>query len=335
MHSIDLNKYSLRTDLIIENSPNPNYNSTREYQNEIQIETTTAKEGTERYTTITFEDITDKDNFKNVEEIFIKELKWYINYLNINKNDTILVVGLGNIKSTPDSLGPETIKQILITKHLFELGEVEDSYQCVAGISPSVTANTGIETSELIKNVISASQAKALIVIDALAASSIKRLNKTIQITNTGIHPGSGVGNSRKELTYKTLDIPVIAIGIPTVVDAATIVVDTFKYLEQQFSFKYNNKDKSKYKLIPEVNIDYRQEKSILPNTLKKEILGEIGILSEEKFKKLIYEVLSPINYNLMVTPTEIDFLIEKLALLIGTGINKTLHKNYIPTKNK
>lgn len=334
MHSIDLNKYSLRTDLIIENNQNINYNSIKENQNEIQIETNTAKEGNDRYTTISFEDITDKNNFKKVEEIFIKELKPYIDNLNLKKDDTILVVGLGNLKSTPDSLGPEAIKQILITKHLFTIGEVEDSYRCVAAISPSVTANTGIETSDLIKSTVIASQSKALIVIDALAASSIKRLNKTIQITNTGIHPGSGVGNNRKELTEQTLNIPVIAIGVPTVVDATTIVTDTFKYLEQQFSFKYNNKDNIKYKLVPETNIDYRGEKTTLPNTLKKEILGELGTLPEFKFKQLIYEVLSPINYNLMVTPTEIDFLIEKLAILIGSGINKTLHKDYIPTNN-
>ena len=168
-----------------------------------------------------------------------------------------------------------------------------------------------------------------LIVIDALAASSLHRLNKTIQITNTGIHPGSGVGNNRKELSYKTLNIPVIAIGVPTVVDATTIVTDTFKYMEQQFSYKINNQNNKKNKLIPEKYQDYRNENNSLSINDKKEILGEIGILSEEEFKQLIYEVLSPINYNLMVTPTEIDFIIEKLGLLIGNGINKTLHKDF------
>ena len=334
MHTIDLSKYSLRTDLIIENKNKKSYTQEKIYNDNIEIEINKSIDNKEHYTTISFDDITDKTNFSKVEINFIEQLKPYIKPLNLKQNDTVLVVGLGNEKSTPDSLGPKTIKQILVTKYLFDLGEVEDTYQSVAAIAPSVTSITGIETSAAIKSLIETTNTKLLIVIDSLAASSLHRLNKTIQITNTGIHPGSGIGNNRKEISNQTLNIPVIAIGVPTVVDATTIVSDTFKYMQQQFSYKLQNQDNAKLKLIHELHQDYRNEKINLKEEEKKEILGEVGVLSEEEFKQLIYEVLSPINYNLMVTPTEIDFIIDKLGLLIGNGINKSLHKHFNTTNN-
>ena len=333
-HSIDLSKLSIRTDLIIENKSLNDYQTTTKNYNNIKVEQTLSTKSNDKYTTISFDDVTDKDKFQKVEQTLIKELKTYINEAKLTKEDSVLIVGLGNISSTPDSLGPETIKQILVTRYLFELGDVEDGYQSVAAISPSVTSVTGIETQTTIKSIIAVVKPKLLIVIDALASRTISRVNKTIQITNTGIHPGSGVGNDRKELSTKTLNIPIIAIGVPTVVDAATIVTDTFKYMQQQFSFKLNKNKSSKQKLIPEINQDYTEETTNLTQLEKKEILGEVGTLSEEDFKQLIYEVLSPINYNLMVTPTEIDFQIKKLALLIGNSINKSLHKNFNSTNN-
>lgn len=328
MHTIDLSKYSIRTDLIIENNKYKEYNNYKEKVDNILVEINTSKDNIEKYTTISFDDVTDKEKFQKVEQVFTANLKPYIKEIPLKENDTVLIVGLGNAKSTPDSLGPKTIKQTLVTKYLFDLGDVEPGYQSTAAIAPSVTSITGIETSAAIKSIIETTNAKLLIVIDSLAASSLHRLNKTIQITNTGIHPGSGVGNNRKELSEKTLGIPVIAIGVPTVVDASTIVTDTFKYMLKQFSYKLNNQDNKKLKLVPIENQDYRDEENVLGDNIKKEILGEVGTLTEEEFKQLINEVLSPINYNLMVTPTEIDFIIEKLGLLIGNGINKSLHKN-------
>lgn len=335
MHTIDLSKYSLRTDLIVESNDQTNYKTTTREIDQIKIDTTISNDSNERYTTVSFQDISDKDNHKKVEAILIEELKPYINNLKLKETDPVLIIGLGNSASTPDSLGPEAIKQILVTRYLFALGEVEEGYQNVAALAPEVTATTGIETSELITSLVKDINAKLLIVIDALAASSLTRVNKTIQITNTGIHPGSGVGNNRKEISAKTLKIPVIAIGVPTVVDATTIVSDTFKYLEKQFSYKLNNFNKASLKLIPAEKQDYSQENKPLSKELKKEILGEIGTLTDKEFKQLIYEVLSPINYNLMVTPTEIDFLISKLSILISTALNKTLHQHFNPTNIK
>lgn len=329
MHTINLSKYSIRTDLLIENKNYNNYNNKTKYIDKIKVELTTSKNNKEHYTTISFDDVTDKDNFQKVEEVYTQELKEYITKLNLVNTDNVLIIGLGNEKSTPDSLGPKSIKQVLVTKYLYSLGEVDKSYQSTSAFAPSVTSITGIETSRAIKALIDTTESKLLIVIDSLAASSLVRLNKTIQITDTGIHPGSGVGNNRQELNQDTLGIPVIAIGVPTVVDASTIVSDTFKYMQAQFSYKLEHINDAKEKLI--INKDYRNTEP-LPEYVKKEVLGEVGALTEEEFKQLIDEVLTPINYNLMVTPTEIDFLIEKLSLLIGNGINKSLHKNYNST---
>lgn len=331
MHTIDLAKYSLRTDLIIENKEDKNIKTTTISKDNIKIKTSISSISSDKYTTVSINDISDKDTLKKAEAILIEELKKYLEPLNLNYKDEVLIVGIGNSASTPDSLGPKTIKNILVTRHLFKLGDVEDGYQNTSAFTPEVTASTGFETSDLIKTLTKEINAKLLIVVDALASSSIERLNKTVQITNTGIHPGSGIGNNRKEISSKTLNIPVIAIGVPTVVDAATIVTDTFKYLEKQFSYKLNE-NSSKDKLIKEENINYLNHETNLSEEETKEILGEIGMLTESDFKKLIFEVLSPINYNLMVTPTEIDFQIERLALLLGNVINKTLHKNYNST---
>ena len=129
-------------------------------------------------------------------------------------------------------------------------------------------------------------------------------------MTDSGIHPGSGVGNERKEISKKILNIPVIAIGVPTVVDAVTIVSDTINYMSKQFAYNKNNIDNPINKLIPISSIDYLKDKNIkdLSPKDKKHLMGIIGTLSDEEMKQLVYEVLSPIGYNMMVTPKEIDF---------------------------
>ena len=148
---------------------------------------------------------------------------------------TVLVVGLGNRDITPDCLGPEVISNLRITRHVIReygvQGMGEDQAHCVSGRVPGVMAQTGMETLEIIKGVVDETKPDVVIAIDALAARSTKRLNRTIQITDTGIHPGSGVGNHRNGLTRETLGVMVIGIGVPTVVDAATIVYDAMAHL--------------------------------------------------------------------------------------------------------
>ena len=241
-------------------------------------------------------------------------------------------VGLGNASSTPDALGPKTLDHVLVTRHLFLLGDVEEGYRNVASFKPSVTGVTGIETKDLIEGIKEKIKPDILIVIDALASSSIERLNKTIQITSAGISPGSGVGNNRLEISQDTLHIPVIAIGVPTVVDGATIVENTLQLLLKKISYGLENKENEKLKLVPITNQNYLNHTKELSKEQKEDLLGMVGLLDEQELKSLILEVLLPVNYNMMVTPKEIDYLIEKLSLLLGNMINKSLHEHFNPT---
>ena len=266
MHEIDLNKKDLSTDLILEKQYKNLESKTTKYKD---IEIITTKYKNNNYTTIYFNDATDKDNYLNLEKVLIKELKKYIN---MKENDTILVVGLGNSKSTPDALGPSTIDSILVTRHLKLLNVLDKDYSVVSTFKPSVMGTTGIESIDLIKNIIKDIKATKVIVLDALKASKIERLVKTIQITDSGIHPGSGINNNRGEVSKNTMKTDVISIGIPTVVDI----------------------------------------KTILESILEEEI---------------------ELDENLILTPTDIDYQIEKLSKLLSISINKTLHKKLYPTK--
>jgi spore protease len=170
----------------------------------------------------------EEDYHQEISEILARELKSVLP--EPDKEKSILVVGLGNREVTADSLGPNVVDNLFVNRHIvLEYGKV--AYNCskmhlVSSLIPGVMAKTGMESAEIIKGVIGETKPDVVIAIDALAARSTKRLNRTIQITNTGIHPGSGVGNHRSAITEESLHVPVIALGVPTVVDAATIVGD-------------------------------------------------------------------------------------------------------------
>ena len=208
MHNINLSNKNIHTDMIMDINDVKGKEKILEQTTNVKVEELeitkeeskklNRKEGL--YETITFKDITDKNNFKQVEEIGIKTLKRVIEKENLKNANKILVIGLGNRNSTPDSLGPNTLDNVLVTRHLFFLGEVEEGYREVSALSPSVTGKTGIETKNIILGVLKEIEVDYIIIIDALASSSIDRLNKTIQITTSGISPGSGIGNDRKEL---------------------------------------------------------------------------------------------------------------------------------------
>lgn len=342
MHTIDLKNKGYRTDLVIDEITREKdtklSSKILEKTKNVTVEEVIIDEKTNCnkkkgiYETISFTDITDKNNFKEVEELAIKTLKNMLNKLNISSNAKILVVGLGNASSTPDALGPKTLDHVLVTRHLFLLGDVEEGYRNVSSFKPSVTGVTGIETKDLIEGIKEKIKPDILIVIDALASSSIERLNKTIQITSAGISPGSGVGNNRLEISQDTLHIPVIAIGVPTVVDGATIVENTLQLLLKKISYGLENKENEKLKLVPITNQNYLNHTKKLSKEQKEDLLGMVGLLDEQELKSLILEVLLPVNYNMMVTPKEIDYLIEKLSLLLGNMINKSLHEHFNPT---
>ncbi|MDD2435079.1 MAG: GPR endopeptidase [Bacilli bacterium] len=337
-HEIDLKHYQIRTDLAID--------TINEKTKGIKVKTTTLddikitnvviepegsniikkKEG--NYITIEFKDVTDTHNKEKVREVFSNELKKLLEICGIKEDDSCLIIGLGNAKSTPDALGPLSINNVLVTNHLFEYGDVIDGYRRTFAITPGVMGQTGIETSNIIISVIKEIRPHFIIVIDALASQSIERVNRTIQMTDTGIQPGSGVGNSRKEISKDVLNVPVIAIGVPTVVDAVTIVSDTFNYMYQHFSYMKEKINDPANKL--KTNINYLNETIDVKTEDKESLMGMVGNLKEEEIKQLIFEVLTPIGYNLMVTPKEIDFIVDKLSDVIGNGIDYALHKNIV-----
>lgn len=170
----------------------------------------------------------DEDYHQEISTVLSRQLKDIIP--KVQEEQSVLVVGLGNRNVTADALGPNVVDHLNITRHMvMEYGKAaynKEQMHMVSGMVPGVMAKTGMETAEMIQGVASKTKPDVIIVVDALAARSTRRLNRTIQITNTGIHPGSGVGNYRNALTEESLGIPVIAIGVPTVVDAATIVND-------------------------------------------------------------------------------------------------------------
>lgn len=215
---------ALRTDLAIEKS-----DTKKNYQEEIikreNIVITRHKKEREKYVTIEFESLFHITDYKDLEEEIIKALE----FVSGKKYESFLISGLGNTEITADAIGPLTANKILATRHI--MGEFAkqnglESLKSVSVISPGVLGKTGIETAEILRGIKEKTNPEAMIVIDALASGSLSRLYNCIQISNQGISPGSGVKNSRKEISEKTFSVPVIAIGIPTVVDANTLAFE-------------------------------------------------------------------------------------------------------------
>ncbi len=215
----------------------------------------------------------------------------------------------------------------MVTRHLYVLNtNVKEGIRCVSAFCPSVMANTGIESFDIIRGIVRSIKPDYIIVIDSLASLSIDRLNRTIQITDSGINPGSGIGNNRKEISKDTLGVPVIAIGVPTVVYSSIIVNDTINYLFKHISYIKNNFSSNKL-VVRRNNYSNKLDNIDLSISEKEELSGIIGSLNEKEKLDLINEVLDNLDYNLVVTPKEIDFLIDKLSLVISNGINNSLHE--------
>jgi spore protease len=287
------------------------------------------------YITIEAQGIREQDTElqKKVEEVFAKEFHSFLHKLNIDNEASCLVVGLGNANVTPDALGPLAVENLLITRHLFQLQpeSIKEGFRPVSAIAPGVMGTTGIETSDIISGVVEKTKPDFVIVIDALAARSIERVNATIQISDTGIHPGSGVGNKRKELSKETLGIPVIAIGVPTVVDAVSITSDTIDFLLKHFGKEMREEKRPSSALEPSGWMFGRRKKLTdedLPTPSQRStFLGMVGTLNEDEKRALIHEVLAPLGHNLMVTPKEVDLFIEDMANLLASGLNASLHE--------
>ena len=214
----------------------------------------------------------------------------------VTRKDEMLVVGLGNIYVTPDSLGPKVINELDITRHIIKyMPEVlDENTRNVCGIAPGVLGTTGMETLEIIKGIVENVKPKIVIVIDSLASRSIDRISSSLQISDTGIVPGAGVGNTRAELSKLTLGIPVIALGIPTVVELATLVSDGI-----------------------DIFIERLQDKAKSNDYLNK-------LQQEDKYEE-VKDALNVGEYNMIVTPKEIDDLIENMKDIVARGINQTI----------
>lgn len=341
MHEIDLKKFNVRSDLVVDlfnldEKIDGVKVSKKKIKNtnvlDVELERDVLELGKRRgkYITISFDDVTDTTNYQNVVTSLSIELKSMLEYLKIDEGKKCLVIGLGNSRSTPDSLGPKVVDSVLVTKYLFDLSEVEveKGYRNVSSFIPGVTGVTGLESADVIRGIVKETNPDFLIVVDALLSSSIDRINKTIQLTNTGISPGAGVMQNRKEITEELLGIPVISLGVPTVIDLITIVKDTIKFMMKQFSYNKETINKNSRKLAPITSINYLNHEENLTKEEKEKLLGMVGNLDDDELKSLIFEVLTPLGFNMIVTPKEVDFQIEKLSSLIATSINKVLHKN-------
>ncbi|OEF96932.1 GPR endopeptidase [Vulcanibacillus modesticaldus] len=335
-HQIDLSRYQVRTDLALER----HQMAIEEHGGEIpgvHIEeqnidgihfskmSVTTEEGSQalrkpKGNYLTFEAPNLKQHDTELQErlsyFFAEEFHKYLKQLGISDDAKALVIGLGNWNVTPDALGPKVVENLLITRHLFELipDQIDEGFRPVSAIAPGVMGLTGIETSEIVSGIIEKSDPDFVIAIDALASRSLERVNSTIQVADTGIHPGSGIGNKRKALDQETLGVPVIAIGVPTVVDAVSITNDTIDFMLQH--------------LQNQMDIRNPFTKASKDPENPKYFLGLIGSLTENEKRQLIHEVLSPLGYNLIVTPKEVDTFMEDMANILANGLNMALHRS-------
>lgn len=314
-------KYNIRTDLALEEKERFESDQVEvqgvvleeEYDKEREIRVTTVRIETENgaktmgkpvgtYLTIEAPNLSSPDEgiHREVSEELAKYLIEVMKKIipESEHDKEVLVIGLGNRQATPDALGPYVADNLNVTRHIVkEYGKyaaLEEMNCVVSAIVPGVMAQTGMETAEIIKGVVRETEPDLLIVIDALAARNSRRLNRTIQIADTGINPGSGVGNYRNAITKETIGVPVIAIGVPTVVDAVTIVSDTME--------------------------------NLLSALETSESLKGVGLVlggySEAEKYELIKELIAPNLNSMFMTPKDIDETVKRLSYTISEGLN-------------
>lgn len=314
-------KYKIRTDLAMEQKERFESDHVEvsgvvleeEYDEEKEIKITTVRIETENgakamgkpvgtYLTLEAPNMAaaDEGYHREISETLAGFLEKYMKDTEENqeKGYSVLVVGLGNREVTPNALGPYVVDQLNVTRHIVqEYGRYaveKGGSRIVSAIVPGVMAQTGMESAEIIRGIVNETTPDLIMVIDALAARSTKRLNRTIQISDAGIYPGAGVGNHRSEITKDTMGIPVIAIGVPTVVDAATIVNDTME------------------------NFITALETS---ETLKGVGVVLQGYNSAEKYE-LVKELIAPHLNGMFVTPKDIDDTVRRISYTISEAMN-------------
>ncbi|CAM4321850.1 GPR endopeptidase [Paenibacillus phoenicis] len=328
--NLDLREYSVRTDLAVESKemaetihggPVPGLNEQVEEQDGIKItRLDVTDEAASRqigriqghYVTLEVPGLRNQDTElqEKVAAAFAKEFTAFLNKIGVGPEAKTLIVGLGNWNVTPDALGPLVVENVMVTRHYFELtpDQVAPGYREVSAIAPGVLGITGIESSEVVQGIVDRTKPDLIIAIDALASRSLERVNTTIQIADIGIHPGSGIGNKRRGLTKEILGVPCIAIGVPTVCYASTIVNNVLDLMKNHFN-----------------------QESDDGKAPTKQIMGMLNDLSENERLGLVKEVLEPLGHDLIVTPKEIDEFIEDVANVIASGLNISLHEAVTP----
>ncbi len=248
-----------------------------------------------RYVTIEARSLLRRDT--EVREQVARRLAEELGRLLPGPEARVFVVGLGNWKATPDALGPKVVARLLVTRHLADYvpADLQGGLGSLCALAPGVLGLTGLETVEIVEGVARRVSPDVVVAVDALAARSIGRILTTVQLSDAGIHPGSGVGNHRRALTRESLGIPVVAVGVPTVVHAFTIAMDTVDLLVQRLRATH----------------PFYSYLDRLEGTRKHEV---------------IQEVLHPFVGDLMVTPKEIDLLVDDLAEVVAAGINAAVH---------
>ncbi len=252
------------------------------------------------YITLEVPGISDGDKVyeEQVKEHLANEIRRLVR---LNDNSVVLIVGLGNWNVTPDAVGPKVVEKVLVTRHIFEYvpEQVDDRMRQICAVAPGVLGITGIETGEIVKGIVDRVKPDLVIAIDALASRKTDRIGSSIQVADTGINPGSGVGNKRMGLTKETLGVPTLAIGVPTVVYAHTIGRDSLEMLLAEFA-----------------------EQASSDNNFTQLLQG----MDEQHLDRLVGEVLTEGLGDLVVTPKEVDVLIDDAAGIIADGINLAIH---------
>ncbi|MFC4778558.1 GPR endopeptidase [Paenibacillus sp. GCM10023252] len=323
MSELDLQQYNVRTDLALEakemaqsaagTNPIPGIKSETHEEDGItitvlQVENEQGARAIGKiqgnYVTLEVPGLRNQDTGlqDRVATQFAKHFEAFLQQIGVGVMSKVLIVGLGNWNVTPDALGPLVVENVMVTRHFFELmpDQVAPGYRAVSAVAPGVLGITGIESSMIVQGIVEQSKPDVIIAIDALASKSLERVNTTIQIADTGIHPGSGIGNKRRGLTKEILGVPVIAIGVPTVVYASTIVNNAFDLMRQHMESEKANND---------------------------QVFGLMNTIAEDERLLLVKEVLNPLGHDLLVTPKEIDEFIEDIANIIASGLNAALHE--------
>ena len=305
MKEIDLSKFVPRTDLadeiVTSSNDTSEYSVTNKKYKDISISYITIhndnnsfnkKKGD--YVSVQFNNVEDQIAREDIKDVLVDNLKIMLKKFKLKSDSKVLVVGLGNESFMADALGPMSAKEVIVTSHIFEFDKdsIKEGTKCVALLIPGVMGQTGLETADIVKSVVDFYKPELAIFIDSLASRSITRVNRVIQVCDTGIEPGSGVGNNRKAMNEEYLGIPCIAIGVATVVGASSIVDETISIIEKEYG------------------------KLPLNNSM----------LREENRYMLISQVLEEKGLNMIVTPKEIDEDVKNIAYVVGNSINESLH---------